>query len=51
MIEHGPSVIDLDMPDLRGHDEVNVVTAGDNLGWPHIWGCDAQEGLVSPALT
>ena len=51
MIEHGPSGIDLDMPDLRGYDEVNVVTAGDNLGWPHIWGCDAQEGLVSPALT
>ena len=51
MIEHGPSGIELDMPDLRGYDEVNVVTAGDNLGWPHIWGCDAQEGLVSPALT
>ncbi len=51
MIEHGPSGIELGMPDLRGYDEVNVVTAGDNLGWPSIWGCDTQEGLVSPVLT
>ena len=51
MIEHGPSGIELDMPNLRGYDEVNVVTAGDNLGWPRIWGCDAEEGLVRPVLT
>ena len=51
LIEHGPSGFELGMPDLRGYDEVNVVTAGDNLGWPSIWGCDTQEGLVSPALT
>ena len=51
LIEHGPSGIELGMPDLRGYDEVNVVTAGDNLGWPSIWGCDTQEGLVSPVLT
>ena len=50
-IEHGPSGIELGRQDLRGYDEVNVVTAGDNLGWPRIWGCDAQEGLVSPVLT
>ena len=50
MIEHGPSGIELGRQDLRGYDEVNVVTSGDNLGWPHIWGCDAQEGLVRPVL-
>ena len=51
LIEHGPSGIELGRQDLRGYDEVNVVTAGDNLGWPSIWGCDSQEGLVSPVLT
>ena len=51
MVEHGPSGIELGRQDLRGFDEVNVVTAGDNLGWPEIWGCDTQEGLVSPVLT
>ncbi len=51
MIEHGPSGIELGRQDLRGYDELNVVTAGDNLGWPRIWGCDAQEGLVRPVLT
>ncbi len=51
MVEHGPSGIELGRRDLRGFDEVNVVTAGDNLGWPDIWGCDTQEGLVSPVLT
>ncbi len=50
MVEHGPSGIELGRQDLRGFDEVNVVTAGDNLGWPRVWGCDAQEGLVSPVL-
>ena len=51
MVEHGPSGIELGRQDLRGYDEVNVVTAGDNLGWPRIWGCDAQEGMVRPVLT
>ncbi|MYC31570.1 MAG: PQQ-dependent sugar dehydrogenase [Chloroflexi bacterium] len=51
MVEHGPSGIELGRQDLRGYDEVSVVTAGDNLGWPRIWGCDEQEGLVSPVLT
>ncbi len=51
MVDHGPSGIELGRQDLRGFDEVNVVTAGENLGWPSIWGCDSQEGLVSPVLT
>ncbi len=51
MVEHGPSGIELGRQDLRGYDEINVVTAGDNLGWPLVWGCDRREGLVSPALS
>ncbi|WP_436606514.1 PQQ-dependent sugar dehydrogenase [Sorangium sp. So ce1036] len=45
--DHGPS------GDLgrRGHDEVNVVSLGANLGWPTIYGCEAREGLVTPLLT
>ena len=50
MVDHGPSGFELGMPDLVGFDELNVVTAGDNLGWPKVWGCDTQEGLVSPVL-
>ena len=51
LVDHGPSGLELGRRDLRGLDEVNVVTAGDNLGWPQIWGCDTHEGLVSPVLT
>ncbi len=50
MVDHGPSGFELGNPDLIGYDELNVVTAGDNLGWPIIWGCDTQEGMVSPVL-
>lgn len=51
MIGHGPSGLELDMPELRGFDEVNVARGGDNLGWPVVWGCDEAEGLVSPVLS
>ncbi len=50
MVDHGPSGFELGMPDLIGFDELNVVTAGDNLGWPVIWGCATEEGMVSPVL-
>ncbi len=46
--DHGPS------GELKGredHDEVNVARAGDNLGWPDIYACEAGDGQVSPALT
>ncbi|MBD2534327.1 PQQ-dependent sugar dehydrogenase [Nostoc flagelliforme FACHB-838] len=44
--DHGPS------GDLgrRGHDEVSVAKAGDNLGWPTIYRCESQEGLVTPSI-
>lgn len=47
VVDHGPS------GDLgrRGHDEVNLARAGDNLGWPDIYACEEREGLVSPLLT
>ena len=51
VVDHGPSGLELDMPELRGFDEVNVVQAGDNLGWPLAWGCDDAPGAVEPALT
>ena len=50
MVDHGPSGFELNRPDLRGFDEVSIATAGDNMGWPEIWGCDEHEGLVTPIL-
>ncbi len=32
MVEHGLSGIKPEMPELRGYDEVNIVTAGNNRG-------------------
>lgn len=45
--DHGPS------GDLgrRGHDEVSVAKAGDNLGWPTIYRCQTQEGMITPSIT
>ncbi len=45
--DHGPS----GELGRRGHDEVSAARAGDNLGWPTIYGCEAKPGLVSPALS
>jgi glucose/arabinose dehydrogenase len=45
--DHGPSGELL----RRGHDEVNVVHKGDNLGWPTLYSCETGEGLVTPSLT
>lgn len=44
--DHGPS----GEFGLRGHDEVSVARPGDNLGWPAIYGCGGQSGLVTPLL-
>lgn len=45
--DHGPS------GDLgrRGHDEVSHATAGSNLGWPTIFGCQANPNMTSPSIT
>src|SRR6185436_4163418 len=39
--DHGPS----GELGRRGHDEVNVARAGQNLGWPTIYSCEAKKGL------
>ena len=43
--EHGPS-------GWRGvaRDEINVITPGDNYGWPEIIGDESADGLKSPIL-
>jgi len=43
--EHGPS-------GWHGmaHDEINVIVAGQNYGWPDIIGSETLEGLVTPIL-
>ena len=45
--DHGPS----GELGRTGHDEITLVHAGANLGWPTIFGCDAGRGMLSPALT
>lgn len=31
-----------------GHDEINIVKKGDNLGWPDIWGCEQGSNQITP---
>jgi len=45
--DHGPS----GELGRTGHDEVSVATAGANLGWPTIYRCESQAGLITPAIT
>jgi Glucose/sorbosone dehydrogenases len=35
----------------RAHDEINVIEAGLNYGWPVIEGAEQREGFVSPLFT
>ena len=44
--EHGPSGFD----GLGGGDEVNIVEAGKNYGWPVVHHKESKEGMVSPLL-
>lgn len=45
--DHGPS----GELGRRGHDEVTVARAGDNLGWPEVSGCERAQDLTAPVLT
>ena len=45
--DHGPS----GELGRSGHDEVNITRAGDNLGWPTLYGCGRSDGFVTPRLT
>lgn len=47
IVDHGPS----GEQGRRGHDEISVASAGANLGWPLVVGCEARAGLVAPAIT
>lgn len=47
LADHGPSGEMLRF----GHHEVSVASAGDNLGWPSIYGCESHPDLVSPLIT
>jgi aldose sugar dehydrogenase len=47
MTDHGPSGERLRF----GHDEVSIVKPGDNLGWPTIYKCETQTGLITPVIT
>jgi glucose/arabinose dehydrogenase len=47
VVDHGPS----GEMGRYAHDEVNVARAGDNLGWPVIYGCQEKPGMVTPLLT
>lgn len=40
--EHGPS------GDPGGHDEINIIEAGGNYGWPSIYGEQQQKGMITP---
>lgn len=45
--EHGPSSFE---GKGSGGDEVNIVEAGNNLGWPDIHHNEKREGMISPLL-
>lgn len=51
IMDHGPTALDAGVPLLIGYDEFNVARAGDNLGWPEIWGCDSAAALSEPVLS
>jgi glucose/arabinose dehydrogenase len=44
--EHGPSIFD----GPAGGDEINIITKGENYGWPIIYHKQKQNGLISPLL-
>lgn len=48
--DHGPSGIGNE-GGRRGHDEISLAAPGDNLGWPDIYACEEEDGMVTPAMT
>ncbi|MBK9154748.1 MAG: PQQ-dependent sugar dehydrogenase [Chloracidobacterium sp.] len=45
--EHGPSGFE---GRGGGADEVNIVEAGKDYGWPAIWGAKTQAGMIAPLI-
>lgn len=48
-IDHGPTGLDSEA-NRTDHDELDVVAAGDNLGWPIVAGASEGGGLRSPVV-
>lgn len=47
LTDHGPSGEMMHF----GHDEVNVARKNDNLGWPTIYKCQDEKGMLPPVIT
>jgi glucose/arabinose dehydrogenase len=48
LADHGPSG---EYRGRKGHDEIDVARAGDNLGWPAIYACESNRAMVTPLVT
>ncbi|MEL6760819.1 MAG: PQQ-dependent sugar dehydrogenase [Myxococcota bacterium] len=49
MTDHGPTGSPWENG-REGHDELNVVFPGDNLGWPDTYACEEAEGQLPPSM-
>jgi glucose/arabinose dehydrogenase len=49
MADHGPSGM-VQESFRRDHDEFNIASSGDNLGWPNIYACETENDMVSPTM-
>lgn len=47
--DHGPSGLPYE-GGREGHDEINVLEPGANLGWPDQYACEQGAGRVSPSM-
>ena len=50
LTDHGPSGLPVE-EGRTDFDELNVVSPGDNLGWPDVYRCETQTGMVAPRKT
>jgi aldose sugar dehydrogenase len=46
-VDHGPSGMDQEQG-RQGHDELNVLRAGGDYGWPDVIGWDTADGITPP---
>lgn len=47
-VDHGPTGMEQEQR-RRGQDELNVLRAGGDYGWPHVTGWQTASGITSPA--
>lgn len=50
VMEHGPTFNDDGGPVARGWDEFNVLKAGENSGWPEVYGCTSTAATTAPVI-